>query len=170
MSDIRRYYVPGAPVFLTIVCQDRVPFLASAAAKALLLDDLRATRHMHPFRMHAYVVLDDHVHVLVTPERSNFSDLVRDWKARFAYSWAQRFNNGIRRRVWQLRYWDHVVRDAGDMRRHVDYVHYNPVKHGCTNRASAYACSSLASHIERGWCAVGWGDAEPESIRGMEHE
>lgn len=167
MSSLRRYPSYGHPVFLTLVCRDRAPHLGSDAAKALFLDILRALKQERPFRMHAHVLLDDHVHLLLSPGASEVSDLVQRLKLRFT----RRFTREGAPSLWQPRFWDHHIRDTEDMARHLDYIHYNPVKHGLTQRATAYQWSSLRTHIERGHYPANWGDAGmPERLDGMELE
>jgi putative transposase len=61
------------------------------------------------------------------------------------------------RGIWQRRYWEHQIRDDEDLRRHVDYIHYNPVKHRHAIRAADWPYSTLRRDIERGWVSADWG-------------
>jgi hypothetical protein len=60
------------------------------------------------------------------------------------------------RDIWRRRYWEHQIRDEIDLARHVDYIHYNPVKHGWVTRAADWSHSTLRSHIERGIVTSDW--------------
>ena len=64
-------------------------------------------------------------------------------------------------RLWQRRYHDHVIRDADDFARHLDYLHFNPVKHGLAEDPGAWRWSSLAAWRARGEYPQGWGQREP---------
>jgi putative transposase len=59
--------------------------------------------------------------------------------------------------VWQRRFWEHDIRDEEDWRNHIDYVHYNPVKHCYARRPGDWAWSSFARAEQRGWYPPGWG-------------
>lgn len=72
--------------------------------------------------------------------------------------------------LWQRRYWEHLLRNEEDWRRHMDYIHYNPVKHGYTRRPSDWPHSSFRQAVARGWYDASWGDMEPTNLTGMEFE
>jgi putative transposase len=59
--------------------------------------------------------------------------------------------------IWQRRYWEHAIRDEADLDRHVDYIHFNPVKHGHVSRVSEWPHSSFHRFVERGWLVPDWG-------------
>jgi putative transposase len=66
--------------------------------------------------------------------------------------------------LWQRRYWEHTVRDDADLVRHVDYIHYNPVKHGLASRVSDWPYSSFHRYVRLGalprdWAGIGGGDS-----------
>jgi putative transposase len=155
MSKLRRFPTHGHPVFLTLVCAERAPLLRAEWSARLFLDCLRGVRAVAPFQMHGYVVLEDHVHLLLTPIEGCFDRLTHALKVRFAYRHAMQVG-GRRQAVWQARYWDHVVRDARDLAAHLDYIHINPVKHGLASRANDWPWSSFQAHVQRGMYAPDW--------------
>jgi putative transposase len=59
--------------------------------------------------------------------------------------------------IWQRRYWEHAIRDDADLERHVDYIHFNPVKHGYATRVSDWPHSSFHRYVEGGLLAADWG-------------
>src|SRR3546814_19294976 len=67
-------------------------------------------------------------------------------------------------RLWQRRYFDHVIRDADDFARHLDYLHFNPVKHGLVRRAADWRWSSFGAWAARGVYDVDWGNGAPEDF------
>ena len=147
MPNYRRQFAPGRAVFLTLVTECRRPWLRDPAAKAQVLAAMDRTRRFHPFRNIAYVILDDHLHWLLAPALStNVSYLVGSVKREVSLRSPAR---GVRS-LWQPRFHDHVIRDDMDMQRHLDYIHFNPVKHGYCDQAAAYAWSSLPHWIARG--------------------
>jgi putative transposase len=60
------------------------------------------------------------------------------------------------RGIWQRRYWEHVIRDDLDMQRHLDYIHYNPVKHGYAVRAIDWPFSSFHRYLADGYYSEDW--------------
>ena len=67
-------------------------------------------------------------------------------------------------RMWQPRFWDHVIRDETDLERHLDYIHYNPVKHGWVKKPEDWPQSSFLDWKERGACPDRWGWDVPETL------
>ena len=157
MRNVRRYDPEGAPVFLTLVCKDHAPHLADDRRKHLLLTLIREMHHDGRWKVHAWVILDDHLHLLVG-ECADFSGAVRDFKR-------QTLLRLRVRSIWQPRFFDHIIRDEGDLRAHLDYIHFNPRKHGLADQPATYPWSSLPTMVARGRYAGDWGSKEkPESI------
>lgn len=113
----------------------------------------------------AWVVLPDHLHMLIDSKQINLSKVIKIFKQDFGYLYRQRI--GTRGgRIWQLRFWDHVIRNQDDMNRHLDYIHYNPVKHGLVKAAREYKHSSFVYYISRGVYQMDWGDLEELKFEG----
>ena len=62
--------------------------------------------------------------------------------------------------VWQRRFWEHAIRDEADYAAHVDYIRYNPVRHGLASAARDWPHSSFATWVERGVYDPCWGSDE----------
>jgi putative transposase len=111
----------------------------------------------HPFIIDAIVILPDHLHTLwQLPE--NDADYPMRWRLiKSAFSRALPQTEGIstsrrkkaERGIWQRRYWEHLIRDEIDFKRHVDYIHYNPVKHGYTQSPVDWPYSSIHRYIQK---------------------
>ncbi len=78
---------------------------------------------------------------------------------------ASRISKG-ERGIWQRRYWEHLIRDENDFERHVDYIHYNPVKHGYAHQANEWPYSSIHRYIKAGVIANDWGGATGNNDEG----
>jgi putative transposase len=164
MSNYTRAFAPGGTFFFTVNLADR--------SKSLLtghIDQLRASlqlvRERHPFNIDAIVILPEHLHTVWTLPPGD-TDYPTRWaliKAgfsralpkveRIASSRAARGERGI----WQRRYWEHQIRDENDYARHVDYIHYNPVKHGHAKTPIAWPHSSLHRYVRDGILPADWG-------------
>ncbi len=100
------------------------------------------------------VVLPDHLHCVWTlPEGDmDYSGRWREIKKRFA----KRLPASEPRGIWQKRYWEHMIRDARDYRAHIDYVHFNPVKHGLAEHPAAWPHSSFLRAVAAGMYTADW--------------
>lgn len=158
MRNVRRYDAEGAPVFITIVCREHLPLLRDPADKDALLACLKQLHATRTFKLYAWVILDDHLHLLIGDCTPDFSTVIGNFK--------QRALVRLRRSgLWQSRFFDHVIRDDKDLHAHLDYIHYNPRKHGLVDVPAEYRWSSLARCIAKGIYPEQWGaDAEPDSI------
>lgn len=180
MPNYRRAYVPGGSFFFTVVTYRRKPVFRDPAAVNLLRSSMRRVQNSRPFRIDAIVVLPDHLHAIWTlPERDD--DFAMRWSLikRYVSSALPGFGTGpadpSRRKrreptVWQRRYWEHLIQDEDDLRRHVDYIHYNPVKHGVVKTPADWPYSSFRRAVARGDYPADWGKQVPEAVLGMECE
>lgn len=151
MPRYRRYFAPQQTVFLTIATAGRSPWLRSDINKRRVLEALRKTRKIHPFRHIAHVLLHDHIHLLVAP-----TGPVRIPATVACFKRAVTAVTMAPKPLWQRRYYDHIIRDDDDFRRHLDYIHYNPVKHGLAEHADEWPWSSLAQWQARGLYPPHW--------------
>jgi putative transposase len=172
MTDYRRAKVPGAAGFFAVN-------LAECRGNRLLVERVerlrRAFREVkvaHPFQVDALVVLPDHLHCIWTLPPGD-ADYATRWgliKARCSRSFDPRERRSTSRRkrgergIWQRRFWEHLIRDDRDFQRHVDYLHWNPVKHGCSRRVVDWPHSSFHLYLRRGVYTPDWGSAPPEEI------
>jgi putative transposase len=129
-----------------------------------LRDAFRSTRRVHPFIIDAIVVLPEHLHAIWTlpPGDSDFSTRWSLIKARFsrAIESAEHVSKSrLRRRergVWQRRFHEHVIRDETDLAQHIDYIHWNPVKHDRVERVADWPHSSFHQFVRRGRLPADW--------------
>ncbi|HWE36841.1 MAG TPA: transposase [Isosphaeraceae bacterium] len=142
MPDYRRNWVPGGTFFFTVVTAGRAPIFRDVKAVTLLGSCLRHERRERRFRIEAIVVLPDHFHTIWSLPEGD-SDFATRWaaiKGRFTRQWLasgmpeQPVHPGQgreqRRGVWQPRFMEHTIRDEDDFIHHIEYIHFNPVKHG----------------------------------------
>lgn len=149
MPNYIRPKVSGASVFFTVTLQERGTSLLVDHV-ATLRGAVAATRAERPFQIDAWVVLPDHLHCVWTlpGDDHDFSTRWRLIKARFSRALPEgnlRRSHVARqeRGIWQRRFWEHHIRDEGDMAEHVKYCWTNPVKHGLVERPEDWAYSSI---------------------------
>ncbi|MCR8913749.1 transposase [Marinobacter panjinensis] len=166
MMNYRRNRLPGGTYFFTVVTANRTPLFNNPAAVQRLRTTLRNVINRHPFTIDAMVVLPDHIHCLWTlpADDTNYSTRWRLVKGGFTKHFPQHSTGkpGKPKSLWQKRYWEHTIRDENDFNRHVDYIHYNPVKHGYVARAVDWPYSSFHRFVREGVLPVDWGIDEAE--------
>ena len=175
MATYRRSTVPGTTYFFTVNTYRRQRVLTEAPFYEALKQSLRMVRAKHPFKIEAFVLLPDHLHCLWTlPE--NDADYAVRWNiikrrvsqqtrdaiaAPLTDSRKQRGELGR----WQRRFWEHQIRDERDFEKHVDYIHWNPVKHGYVEQVKDWPYSSFHRFVERGIYPLDWGPHPAERTK-----
>ena len=140
--------------------------------RALLLDhvdifweSVHFAQEVIPFDMIAWSILSDHFHLIVKPPEKDLSEIMRRMKLKFSGLYRSLY--GLARgRIWQHRFWDHIIRNRDDMNHHLDYIHYNPVKHGLVRSPFEYQHSSIHQYLENGHYQSDWGLVEPTGFDG----
>lgn len=162
-----RAFVPGGTFFFTVALLERRRRLLTENI-AVLRAAFAHVRGCHPFVIDAMVVLPDHLHCIWTlpPGDADFSTRWHGIKAMFARSMPTGERLSDRRRakgergIWQRRFWEHTIRDERDFESHVDYIHFNPVKHGHVVRAADWPHSTFLEYVRRGVYALDWSAAQ----------
>jgi putative transposase len=177
MTNYRRYRLKGSCCFFTVALVERRSRLLTENIQGLRTA-FREVKQAHPFKLEAVVILPDHLHCIWTlpPEDDDFSTRWRHIKAAFSRQLPKterrsqsRLNKG-ERGIWQRRFWEHAIRGDADYQRHVDYIHYNPVRHGYVTRVADWRYSSFHRFVRLGVYPGDWagpGLQEMESV-GME--
>ena len=169
MVRYRRNFVSGGTYFFTVTLADRRSTLLVDSIAALR-QSFRITRRERPFSIDAIVVLPEHLHVIMTlpPDDADYSGRWRKIKSLFSRRVAK--NKGLKPNkrgeypLWQTRFWEHAIRDDSDFERHVEYIHYNPVKHGLVPRVADWSYSSFHRYVRLGVLPKDWaGDAREAS-------
>lgn len=166
MPNYRRARVPGGTYFFTVALAERNTRLLVENI-ALLHAAVRATRRSHPFRIDAMVALPDHLHAVWTLPEGD-ADFPTRWqliKSRFSHAIppGERLRPSREakreRGIWQRRYWEHLIRDDTDLRHHVDYCHFNAVKHGLVAQVGDWPHSTFHRYVRAGLYLPDWASA-----------
>ena len=164
MTNYRRIRLFGGTYFFTVVIVDRhLDILVKHIQhlKASFRDECENA----PFTNLGFVILPDHLHTIwrLPQGDSDYSNRWRhikaDFSRRLAVAGAVSNSRECKgeRGIWQRRFWEHTVRDEEDFQRHLDYIHFNPVKHGLVSRVSDWPHSSFHEYVRRGVYTPGWG-------------
>ena len=160
----RRAKTPGGTYFFTVVTFRRHKFLCEPDNVELLRTAFRTVKLAHPFTIDAFVLLPEHLHCIwsLPAGDADFSLRWQRIKARFTRlcrgGGAVPAASAHQAAIWQKRFWEHLLRDDRDFERHVDYIHFNPVKHGHTARAVDWLYSSIHQYVRRGVLSPDWAE------------
>jgi putative transposase len=169
MPDYRRHRVPGGSYFFTVNLRDRRSHLLVTQIDSLR-SAVRAARARHPFHIDAWVVMPDHMHCLWTLPPGDV-DFPARWQAiKAAFSRCvppaeDRRASLVRKQeagIWQRRYWEHAIRDERDFATHMDYIHFNPVKHGLSAHPADWRLSSFRRCVALGMYPADWANSSSE--------
>ena len=160
MPNYRRANVPGACYSFTVVTAGRRPILTPANIE-LLRQIVASVQASLPFHIDGWVVLPDHMHAIWRLPECD-CDYSKRWgsiKATFSKESGLSRCKGIGRdaRVWQPRFWEHLIRDESDWRCQMDYLHFNPVKHGLVDQVRDWPFSSFHRLVRQGLYDADWG-------------
>ena len=167
MPHYIRTRIPGATYFFTVAILERRRHLLTYHIDPLR-HAFRTVRARRPFHIDAIVVLPDHCHCIWTlpADDEDFSSRWRLIKSAFARAiesgepLSERRLRKRERGIWQRRFWEHLIRDEEDFARHMDYIHYNPVKHGWVRRVADWPYSSFHHLVRSGVYSPDWGASE----------
>jgi putative transposase len=166
MSNYRRAREDGATYFFTVVTHRRQPILKRPDVLDSLRDAFRCVQQTKPFKLEAVVILPDHLHAIwiLPPGDAKFGQrwgmIKRHVSKAMSKAISCPVSDSMRARrefgIWQRRFWEHLIRDDEDYARHMDYIHYNPVKHGYVESPADWPHSSFQKCVERGIYPMDW--------------
>lgn len=156
MPNYVRARLAGGTYFFTVTSRHRRPLLVNDDVRVALRDAIDVTRQRWPFQIDAWALLPDHLHCVWTLPGDD-ADFSKRW------STIKRLTTqALGRSLWQPRFWEHLIRDEHDFERHLDYIHFNPVKHGHTTRAVDWPYSTFHRYLRQGIYTADWCDLNPD--------
>jgi putative transposase len=172
MSHYRRAKTIGGSYFFTVVTYRRQPLLIHPESRQILREVIQRVRQQYPFVVDAWVLLPDHTHCVWTLP-SGDSDYSKRWsliKSGFSKRTGELFKRDdwmnkskIKHRestVWQRRFWEHSIRNQEDFNRHINYIYWNPVKHGYVTRVADWQYSTFHRDVKAGLYPESWGGGD----------
>jgi len=166
----------GSCFFFTVVSFGRRPILCEPPVRNALRTAILNVRSSRPFSIDGWVLLPDHLHCIWTlPEGDgDFSGRwlqIKRSVSRFCPEVASgsrgRTMSALKHResaIWQRRFWEHKIRDDVDLERHLDYIHYNPVRHGYVPRAMDWPYSTIHRYVREGMYPIDWGGGRHKEL------
>ncbi len=171
MSRYRRSNSTGATYFFTLVSYRRQTILCDQPVRNALREAITHVHQKRPFTIDAWVLLPDHFHCMWTLPEAD-TDFSTRWaliKRKVSLICSQHYKHQKwispskqkhrESTLWQRRYWEHQIRDGLDYQQHLDYVHWNPVKHGLVTQARDWPYSTFHRYVKQGVYPLDWGGA-----------
>ncbi len=168
MPNYRRLY-GGIAYYFTVVTYNRLPILTGNQSRMALHDAWNIVEKRFPFRTNAICLLPDHIHAIWTlpEEDQNYSLRWKEIKRQFTKRYLLEIGDGEQRNlarqergeaaIWQRRFWEHTIWNDDDLAKHVDYIHFNPVKHGLVKQVKDWRWSSFHRYVREGFYDLDWG-------------
>jgi len=178
--NYKRLFIEGTYVFLTIVTSKRRKILIENIN--ILREAFRKTINTYNYELYAICVLPDHIHMIIKPyDINDYPKIVQQLKRYFSTHINKNelkdyllTDNNIRKKecdIWQHRYWEHTIRDDKDLYKHLDYIHYNPYKHGYTKCVKDWEYSSFKKFVKMRYYEENWYNFEDKyNIADMDYE
>ncbi|MDR3555929.1 MAG: transposase [Syntrophobacteraceae bacterium] len=169
MANYRRVSACGGIFFFTVVTYRRRPILDRSESRHTFREVIEEVRMRYPFSIDAWVLLPDHVHCIWTLSEG-VSDFSLRWgliksgfskRTKALFNVEERMNDSrLKHRestVWQRRFWERQIRDFEEYRVYMDYIHYNPGKHGYVKRVFDWPYSTFHRYVKAGIYVQHWG-------------
>ncbi len=169
MPNFRRSFVPGGTFFFTVVTYKRRCILTKPESLEILHDVVDNVKQQHPFTIDGWVLLPDHIHCIWSLPEDD-SDFSKRWgmiKAGFSKrakgflhkdEWMTEAKRKYREStIWQKRFWEHMIRDEVDFNKHMNYIHFNPVKHELVRSVKDWPHSTFHRCVKDGLYSPDWG-------------
>ena len=162
MPNYIRAKSEGGYYFFTVVTYQRMRLFRKDSSRQLLRQAITKTQSRHPFEIIAFCLLPDHLHCIwkLPEDDADFSTRWSSIKGLFSHSFLQANRQQYKQSsradtgevcIWQKRFWEHHIRDERDLHRHINYIHYNPVKHGLVQSAKDWPWSTYSRFVKEGY-------------------
>jgi len=170
MVNYRRCKIdsPDALYFLTIVTRDRRCLFSNSSDRALVVRTMQKLSERFALDYDAWVLLPDHLHWLLCPGEADYSKVVFAFKRWVGAEYKKQGRLSTGSSLWQHRFWEHSIRDDDDYRRCVEYIHYNPVKHGLVHSPADWRYSSFREFVAKGLYPQDWAAGNQIVVAGAE--
>lgn len=183
MPNYKRLFIQNTYLFLTITTNNRRPILINNIK--LLRESFKRAMHTYKFEIYASVILPEHMHLIIKPENiKEYPKIIFAVKYHFSRNITSN-NGGLgnppyelskskidkkEKGIWQRRYYEHTIKDEKDLYNHLDYIHFNPIKHGLVKNAADWEFSSFDKFVKLSYYEPNWFCENPEKFKGIEVE
>jgi putative transposase len=176
MSEYRRSKTKGGTYFFTVITYRKQKFLCDDMVRTALRNGIRKTQSNYPLTIDAWVLMPDHLHCIWTlpPDDANYGirwSMIKQYVTKTCGTvlncedlMTQSKKKRKESTIWQRRFWEHQIRDDKDYKSHMDYIHYNPVKHKLTACVNDWPYSTFHRFVKQGIYTKTWGGSNLMNI------
>ena len=179
IMNYRRLFVPNGFVHIIITSYERKPVFIDNIE--ILRTAFRNVQKLYKFEIVAICILPEHIHLILHPENiNNYPKIISSIKHYFSRNVGQvcptddlkiGYKNKREKGIFQRRYWEHTIKDEEELNNQINYIHYNPVKHGLVNNVKDWQYSSFHKFVKLGLYENNWGaEKDIESINNLDFE
>lgn len=177
MPHYIRSRVEGGIYFFTVVTYHRLPILTCENSREILRAAWLDAENRFPFETLAICLLPDHLHCLwkLPSGDANYSTRWSEIKRLFTRNYLTEVGSNEKRNasrikrqegtIWQRRFWEHTIADEADYEFHLDYIHFNPIKHGYVSRAADWPWSSFQRFVKEGIYDPDWAGSAQDRLQ-----
>lgn len=167
MPNYKRLFVENCYLFLTLVTYQRQPILLNNTD--LLKKAFKYSFKKFNYNIFAIAIMPDHLHLILKLENiKDYPKIIYLIKYYFSIHLPKQQvstskENKGEKGIWQRRYWEHTIIDEKDLYKHLDYVHYNPLKHGLVSAPKEYEFSSFKKFVKNNYYDIDWCNYEDKN-------
>ena len=163
MSILRRLNLKNRYYFITQTVEGRKKVFLDNNNIKILKEDFNYYTRKYSAGIIAYVIMSDHLHFIIRMvEKYDLSNFMHDFKIHTTKEINKRLK--LSGQLWQKRFYDHIIRNEDDFKKHLDYIHFNPVKHNFVLKPEEYCNSTYKLFVEKRYYELGWGYKEPKIL------
>ena len=177
--NYRRIFVPNGYVHIIITSYGRNPVFVKNIE--ILRTAFRNVQKLYKFEIAAICILPEHIHLIMHPENiNNYPQIISSVKHYFSRNVGQvcptddlkiGYKNKREKGIFQRRYWEHTIKNEEELNNQINYIHYNPVKHGLVNNVCDWQYSSFHKFVKQGLYENDWGSLKDiENIKDLDFE
>ncbi len=177
--NYRRVFVPNTYLHIIITSYDRKPVFIDNID--ILRTAFKNTMHLYKYEIIVICVPPEHIHLILHPEDiNNYPKIISSIKHYFSRNVGQvcptdklkiGYQNKREKGIFQRRYWEHTIRNEEELNNQINYIHYNPVKHGLAQNVKDWEYSSFHKFVKQGFYNKDWGSYKDiESIQNLNFE
>ncbi len=176
MSNYRRLKTPGGCYFFTVVTYKRQNILISPEARKILREVIKEVKKDYPFEIDAWILLPEHIHCIWTLPDGDY-DYSKRWglikagfskQAKALFYRPELINKSKRKHrestIWQRRFWEHEIRDQNDFNQHLEYIYWNPIKHGHVANVKDWPYSTFHRDVKKEIYPANWGGNQNNTL------
>lgn len=155
--DYKRIFIENSLIFITVVTKDRKNILIDNIS--FLRKAFKLAKEKYKFEIIAIIVNPNHFHMIIKPDKiEEYPKIIGFIKSSFTKLSKIKYTLSINNReanIWQRRYWEHTIINENDLHRHLDYIHFNSMKH-YSIPPKEWKYSTFKKYVNKGVYELDW--------------